>query len=165
VDGHERLCTSHFPLVPAQRLHCGHSGFQPSFFVTVALLSIHGNEVHAWLHADQACHYNLSEPLSKETSSIDGQLLQTQARNTSERLCPRPPCLLLWLQRHGLVLSSTSHKQHHRHLYDRQFCTLTGWANPLLNCLSIPLYAHTNDFRNMLLSSPRYMAIVEYALV
>lgn len=40
-----------------------------------------------------------------------------------------------WLQIHGLILSPEAHAAHHRGLFDRNFCILSGWCNPLLNRL------------------------------
>jgi hypothetical protein len=39
-----------------------------------------------------------------------------------------------WLMRHGLVLRTSEHHAHHA-TYDRSFCILTGWANPLVDYL------------------------------
>jgi hypothetical protein len=102
--------------------------FHHPLWITTTLLSIHGNEIHAWLHV-------------KHQETV--------------------PNWIQWLQKNHLILDSASHLGHHRNQYDRQFCTLTGWANPLLNCLSIPLYSRCASFRESLLQSPTYLSTVQ----
>lgn len=46
----------------------------------------------------------------------------------------RAPCMVRWLQRHGVVLSPTHHAQHHRR-HDRAYCITGGWCDPLLDRL------------------------------
>ena len=43
------------------------------------------------------------------------------------------PRLVVWLQRHRLILSRERHARHHRGAHDRAFCVANGWMNPLLD--------------------------------
>lgn len=72
-----------------------------------------------------------------------------------------PPTWFKWLQQHGWLITRETHFHHHRDEYDRNFCTLNGWANSSLNCISIPLYSRGKTFRSFLLASPTYMALVK----
>lgn len=47
---------------------------------------------------------------------------------------PRVHGLVRLLQRTGLILDPQHHAEHHRD-FDRNFCILSGWCNPLLNSL------------------------------
>ena len=47
---------------------------------------------------------------------------------------PKPPVVVRWLQRSGLILEPERHQHHHRD-YDRGFCVTSGWMNPLLDAL------------------------------
>ncbi len=44
----------------------------------------------------------------------------------------RPPRLVAWLQRRGLILSTPHHDCHHRPPHTVNYCITTGWCNPLL---------------------------------
>jgi ubiquitin-conjugating enzyme E2 variant len=50
---------------------------------------------------------------------------------------PRPPRLVAWLQRHGLLLSRAAHARHHRAPHATHYCIATGWLNPLLDHLRV----------------------------
>jgi ubiquitin-conjugating enzyme E2 variant len=45
---------------------------------------------------------------------------------------PRPPRLVAWLQRTGLILSRQHHQRHHTPPYTSHYCISTGWCNLLL---------------------------------
>ncbi|MEP6652262.1 MAG: fatty acid desaturase family protein [Myxococcales bacterium] len=47
----------------------------------------------------------------------------------------RPPALVRWLQRWGLILSPGHHDVHHTRPHDRHYCITVGWMNPVLNRL------------------------------
>ena len=47
---------------------------------------------------------------------------------------PKPPVVVRWLQRSGLILEPKRHQRHHND-YDRGFCVTSGWMNPLLDAL------------------------------
>lgn len=51
-----------------------------------------------------------------------------------------------WLQKTGLGLAPTEHLKHHHPPYNRSFCIMNGWANPMLNYVvdHIPGGAHGN---------------------
>jgi hypothetical protein len=40
-----------------------------------------------------------------------------------------------FLQRTGLIISPQHHAEHHRGAFDRNFCILSGWMNPVMNFL------------------------------
>ena len=46
----------------------------------------------------------------------------------------KPPVVVRWLQRSGLILEPERHQRHHRD-YSRGFCVTSGWMNPLLDAL------------------------------
>ena len=46
----------------------------------------------------------------------------------------KPPAVVRWLQRSGLILEPERHQRHHRD-YSRGFCVTSGWMNPLLDAL------------------------------
>ncbi len=46
----------------------------------------------------------------------------------------KPPVVVRWLQRSGLILEPGRHQRHHRD-YSRGFCVTSGWMNPLLDAL------------------------------
>ena len=101
---------------------------QSNFAVTLLLLAVQGNEIHAWLHIHDR----------------------------------EPQWLLSWLQSKGILITREAHARHHAPPYNHQFCTLSGWANPLLNVLSVPLYTAADPFRQWLAASPTYMHAVNY---
>jgi plasmanylethanolamine desaturase len=41
----------------------------------------------------------------------------------------RPPRVVSWLQRYGILLSTAAHGQHHRPPYSNHYCIATGWMN------------------------------------
>lgn len=41
----------------------------------------------------------------------------------------RPPRLVAWLQRYGIVLAPVSHQVHHTAPFDKNYCITTGWMN------------------------------------
>lgn len=43
--------------------------------------------------------------------------------------------LVRFLQDMGITISPVQHARHHRRPYDRTFCTLTNWVNPILDRL------------------------------
>lgn len=43
------------------------------------------------------------------------------------------PHAVVWLQRHGLILSAEHHARHHEGANDRSYCVTCGWLNPLLD--------------------------------
>ena len=45
------------------------------------------------------------------------------------------PRIVVWMQRHRLILSREHHSRHHRGEHDRAFCVANGWMNPLLDWL------------------------------
>lgn len=45
------------------------------------------------------------------------------------------PALARLLQRSGLILSPRHHHAHHRAPFDRDYCIVNGWCNPLLRAL------------------------------
>jgi len=47
---------------------------------------------------------------------------------------PKPPTVVRWLQRGGLILMPERHQRHH-HDHSRGFCVTTGWMNPLLDAV------------------------------
>jgi ubiquitin-conjugating enzyme E2 variant len=51
---------------------------------------------------------------------------------------PRPPRLVAWLQRSGLILSPERHRQHHTPPYTTNYCITTGWCNRAM-CRVFPL--------------------------
>ena len=46
-----------------------------------------------------------------------------------------PPRVIRWLQRLGIVLSASHHRQHHRGPHLTHYCITTGWANGALDYL------------------------------
>lgn len=46
--------------------------------------------------------------------------------------------IISFLQDYNLFISAKSHKNHHQPPYNKHYCTVTGWANPLLNLITIP---------------------------
>jgi plasmanylethanolamine desaturase len=48
---------------------------------------------------------------------------------------PRPPRVVRWLQRAGLILSPDRHSHHHRFPFAGHYCITTGWCNPVLERL------------------------------
>lgn len=61
--------------------------------------------------------------------------LATVATNQIHRWAhlSRPPRLVAWLQRAGLLLSPAMHARHHEGAQDRAYCVTVGWCNPLLD--------------------------------
>lgn len=47
----------------------------------------------------------------------------------------RPPRMVRWLQRAGLILSPDQHAHHHLPPFAGYYCITTGWCNPLLERL------------------------------
>jgi hypothetical protein len=47
--------------------------------------------------------------------------------------------IIKFLQRHNLFISSWSHRNHHKPPYNKDFCTVTGWANTMLNKITVPI--------------------------
>lgn len=45
----------------------------------------------------------------------------------------RPPSVVGWLQKSGLVLGREAHARHHQGAHDRSYCVTSGWLNPLLD--------------------------------
>lgn len=43
---------------------------------------------------------------------------------------PRPPRVVQWLQRAGIILRPESHRRHHRSPFAHHYCITTGWCNP-----------------------------------
>ena len=48
----------------------------------------------------------------------------------------KPPVVVRWLQRGGLILGPRHHGRHHSD-YSRGFCVTSGWMNPLLDALRL----------------------------
>jgi len=48
---------------------------------------------------------------------------------------PSPPAAVLWLQRHGAILSIEAHASHHREPYVANYCIATGWCNRWLTAV------------------------------
>ncbi len=46
----------------------------------------------------------------------------------------RPPTIVRWLQRGGLILESARHQRHHRD-HGKAFCVTSGWLNPPLDAI------------------------------
>lgn len=47
---------------------------------------------------------------------------------------PKPPVVVSWLQRSGLILGPERHQRHHSD-YSHGFCVTSGWMNPVLDAL------------------------------
>ena len=47
---------------------------------------------------------------------------------------PKPPVVVSWLQRSGLILGPARHQRHHSD-YSHGFCVTSGWMNPVLDAL------------------------------
>lgn len=45
----------------------------------------------------------------------------------------RPPALVRWLQRAGVLLGRERHAAHHQGAHTRAYATVSGWSNPLLD--------------------------------
>ncbi len=61
--------------------------------------------------------------------------LASMATNQCHRWAhePAPAKPVVWLQRHGFILSPEMHARHHSDDFNRSFCMTTGWLNPLLD--------------------------------
>lgn len=46
---------------------------------------------------------------------------------------PRPPRVVAWLQRAGVLLPPEAHALHHGELHRGAYCVTSGWCNPLLD--------------------------------
>jgi len=44
----------------------------------------------------------------------------------------RPPTVVTWLQKSGIILPKDNHLIHHRPAFDGYYCITTGWLNPVL---------------------------------
>ncbi|AYV81585.1 MAG: hypothetical protein Harvfovirus43_7 [Harvfovirus sp.] len=70
-------------------------------------------------------------------------LFTVQANETHAWLHTRHderPYFVKYLQKFGLLTTAESHRRHHRDEHSRYFCTLNGWANPLVNIFANILY-------------------------
>jgi hypothetical protein len=47
--------------------------------------------------------------------------------------------IITWLQKYNLFISALTHHDHHKKPYNKNYCTVTGWANPLLNLITVPV--------------------------
>jgi ubiquitin-conjugating enzyme E2 variant len=44
----------------------------------------------------------------------------------------KPPGVVAWLQRRGLLLGHSHHARHHKSPFVANYCITTGWCDPLL---------------------------------
>jgi hypothetical protein len=71
------------------------------------------------------------------------------------------PAWVALSQRWGLVISTREHHGHHQGAYDRNFCTLSGWANPLLNMLTVRVFHDMAQVHARLKTNPNYQSLVK----
>ena len=71
--------------------------------------------------------------LSWMTGLFMGSYSNSQLHKWAHLDCP--PRLVRWLQRLGIVLSSSHHDQHHRGPHLTHYCITTGWTNSALDYL------------------------------
>lgn len=45
------------------------------------------------------------------------------------------PCAIVALQECGMILHPDDHDSHHTEPFDKDFCVISGWSNPLVNWL------------------------------
>jgi len=44
----------------------------------------------------------------------------------------KPPALVVFLQKSGLIISHEKHHKHHTGDFDTDYCIINGWMNPFL---------------------------------
>jgi ubiquitin-conjugating enzyme E2 variant len=59
-------------------------------------------------------------------------ILTNQCHKWAHMVHTKPPALVVFLQKSGLIISHEKHHKHHTGDFDTDYCIINGWMNPFL---------------------------------
>lgn len=59
-------------------------------------------------------------------------ILTNQCHKWAHMVHTKPPAVIVFLQKSGLIISHEKHHKHHQGDFDTDYCIINGWMNPIL---------------------------------